>query len=280
MKDDSCVGLLQWALPRLRMRWQGFHRVRHQVCKRLSRRLAELGLGNTEAYQAYLEAHTDEWAVLDTLCRVTVTRFYRDRQVFAALTDRVLPGLAEAARERHRDLLRVWCAGCASGEEPYSLAIVWWLALAQRFPGLTLKILGSDTDPRLLARAEIACYSWGSVRNLPAPLLDAAFERDEDRYCLNRELKAAVHWVQDDLRAPSVAGPFDLICCRNLAFTYFDQALQSKVAQLLYDRLSPGGVLLLGVREHLPPEAPAMETLSERLALYRKPLQQVSAPSP
>jgi len=271
MRDDECVHFLQWALPQLEMRWAGFRKVRGQVCKRLQRRLARLGLAHIDAYRAYLETNAEEWPVLDGLCRVTVTRFYRDRLVFAVLTAQVLPGLAQTARDRNLDRLRLWCAGCASGEEPYSLAIVWQLDLADRFPGLTLDILASDADARLLARAEIACYPWCAVRNLPGPWRDAAFERSDDLYCLKPDLKAGLRWIQDDIRAPRVFGPFDLICCRNLAFTYFDQALQLKVARSLHDRLVPGGVLLLGVREHLPPGAPAMQTLSERLALYRKP---------
>jgi len=231
----------------------------------------ELGLAEVEDYRVYLEAHAPEWHVLDGLCRVTITRFYRDRQVFAALTEQVLPALARITGDWRPGALRVWCVGCASGEEPYSLAIVWRFALAERFPGLTLDIVGTDADGRLLARAKIACYPWGAVRNLPASWREAAFERDNDSYCLKPELKISVRYAQDDVRVTSVAGPFHLICCRNLAFTYFDQAMQLKVARSLYDLLSPGGVLLLGVREHLPPGAPDMHTISQRLALYRKP---------
>jgi len=271
MRDDACVQFLQWVLPQLGMRWPGFRKVRAQVCKRLQRRLGELGLADLQGYRHYLETQAREWRVLDGLCRVTITRFYRDRQVFAVLTERVLPELAGVAQERHLPGLRVWSAGCASGEEPYSLAIAWRFALAQRFPALALDILGTDTDARLLVRAVRACYPWGAVRNLPAPWREAAFDCLDHLHCLKPELKADVSWTQDDLRASSIAGLFDLICCRNLAFTYFDQALQVHVARWLYERMSPGGVLLLGVREHLPPGAPAMQTLSERLALYRKP---------
>lgn len=100
MRDEACVRFLQWCLPPLRKRWPGFRKVRGQVCKRIDRRLRQLGLAGPDPYRAYLETHPEEWAVLDGLCRVTISRFYRDRDVFDVLGEEVLPTLAEAAR-RH-----------------------------------------------------------------------------------------------------------------------------------------------------------------------------------
>ena len=94
MKDEQCVRFLPWALPQLRMRWDGFRKVRRQVRKRLARRLRELGLADTEAYRDYLRRHAEEWHYLDTLCRITISRFYRDKGVYAALSEQVLPTLA------------------------------------------------------------------------------------------------------------------------------------------------------------------------------------------
>src|SRR5438477_9810042 len=128
----DCVEFLQWALPRLRMRWDGFRKVRRQVCRRIERRSRELGLTDLAAYRDYLERRPDEWARLDALCRVTISRFYRDRETFAALEQEVLPALARGGAE-----IEVWSAGCASGEEPYTLALLWKLELAR----LSLRIL-------------------------------------------------------------------------------------------------------------------------------------------
>src|SRR6185295_20147796 len=125
--SDRCVELLQWALPRLGKRWQGFRNVRGQVCKRIARRARELGLADLEAYRAHLEAHDDEWPVLDALCRVTISRFYRDRAVFDRLRLEILPAFAERAAARGESVVRAWSAGCASGEEPYTLAMIWSL---------------------------------------------------------------------------------------------------------------------------------------------------------
>ena len=97
MRDEDCVAFLQWALPRLHMRWTGFRKVRAQVCKRLQRRLGQLGLGGLGDYRHHLAGHGEEWPILDGLLRITISRFYRDKGVFAFLADRVLPSLAEEA---------------------------------------------------------------------------------------------------------------------------------------------------------------------------------------
>ena len=100
MNDAECVAFLQWALPCMRMRWAGFRRVRRQVRRRINARLAQLGVSGTEGYRAYLAAHPSEWEVLDRFCRVTVSRFYRNRGVFEFLFESVLPELAARAVAR------------------------------------------------------------------------------------------------------------------------------------------------------------------------------------
>ncbi len=94
MRDTECIAFLQWALPKMGFRWPGFRKVRGQVCKRVGRRLKELGLADLEAYREYLEVHPDEWAILDGFCRITISRFFRDRDVYETLGSDVLPELA------------------------------------------------------------------------------------------------------------------------------------------------------------------------------------------
>lgn len=270
MKDDDCVRLLQWALPRLHMRWPGFRKVRKQVCKRIGRRLADLGLADGDTYRAYLEGHPDEWGRLDGLCRVVVTRYYRDRLVFARLADEVLPGLAADAAAAGRDRIRCWSVGSASGEEPYTLAILWRQLLAPHFPGLRFDILGTEVDPRLLTRSRKACYPLGTIRNLPTELRAAAFGPVDDEYCLHPEYRERVTFRQQDIRSSLPDGAFDLILCRNLVFTYFDEALQNRILDQLLARLRWGGWLVVGVREVLPRGRAELVPVSERLGLYRR----------
>ena len=109
----------------LRFSWPGLRRVRKQVCKRLNRRIGELGLSGLVAYREYLCCHPEEWQVLDSLCRVTISRFYRDKRVFDVLRFEILPSLARRALTDGEKEVRCWSAGCCSGEEPYTLQILW-----------------------------------------------------------------------------------------------------------------------------------------------------------
>jgi chemotaxis protein methyltransferase CheR len=209
------------------MRWGGFRKVRRQVAKRLRRRVSELGLSDLAAYGAHLEQHPDEWAVLDTLTHITISRFNRDQGIFAFLEREVLPKLATAVIARGDDGVQAWSVGCASGEEAYTLAIMWLLELAPRFPRVAIRILASDIDEAMLARARRGCFTAGSLKELPEHSRAAAFVRRDHRDCLRDAFKKPVRIVRHDIRSPAPAGPFDLVLCRNLAFTYFDLELSA-----------------------------------------------------
>jgi len=270
MQDSECVAFLQWALPRLRMRWPGYRKVRRQVCKRVARRLDSLGLADTSAYRTYLEIHPDEWRQLDELCHIPISRFYRDRAVFEYLGLNVLPALAKAAEAQGLGRIQVWNAGCGAGEEPYTLAILWRFSLQQRFPELKLQILATDVDREQLDRAMAACYTGGSLRQLPAEWIGSAFKEIGDRYSLQPKFRAGVEFRQQDIRYELPNGPFDLVLCRNLVFTYFEEELQREIASSLYDRLVPGGVLVLGIHEVLPQGTAGFHLLEPRLHVYRR----------
>jgi chemotaxis protein methyltransferase CheR len=268
MRDQECVALLQWALPRLGLRWQEFRRVRRQVCRRISRRMAELGLPDVAAYRAALEADAAEWSVLDTYCWISISRFYRDRGVFEAVAGEVLPEFARAALDRGRNTLRAWSAGCASGEEPYSLRLAWDFAVAPAFADAQLQIVATDASAELLERARRAVYPDTALAELPAAWRSSAFERLDGACHLRGEFRRNVRFRQQDIRKAMPAGPFDLILCRNLAFTYFEIDLQRAIESRLVERLVPGGALLVGSHEALPEPSPAV-TRAATPGLYR-----------
>jgi chemotaxis protein methyltransferase CheR len=270
MNDQEWVRFLQWALPRMRMYWPGFRKVRKNIIKRIHKRIQVLQLADTTAYQHYLEGHPEEWTILDGLCRVTISRFYRDKMVFAVLEKEILTAQAQQIMECGEDTLRVWSAGCASGEEPYSLSILWILRLHTLFPELAIAILATDADPTLLQRAESACYPFSSVKNLSSEWRKMAFTQTDDSYCLHPEYKRHVTLLQHDIRDPVPDGPFQLILCRNLVFTYFEHELQCELAQHLRESLADGGVLLLGVHERLPEGISGFVARNQRLGIYQK----------
>lgn len=263
MADERCIEFLQWAVPRLGLRWAGFRRVRGQVCKRIARRFRELGLADFAAYRGYLERTPGEWPRLDELCHVSISRFFRDREVFTRLT--LLLDERAAARQRE---LRLWSAGCASGEEPYSLAILAAFALAPEHPGLTWHIVATDADPLLLERARRGCYRPSTLREIPSEWLPRAFDSRGEERCLRPLLREHVEFRLQDLRREMPAGPFDAILCRNAAFTYFDLPTQRAVLERLLDRLAPGGLLVIGAHETLP-ATPALERAAGAAPIFR-----------
>jgi chemotaxis protein methyltransferase CheR len=268
MTDAECVAFLQQALPRLGLRWAGFRKVRAQVRKRLARRLAALGLADLAAYRRRLERDPREWAILDSLCRISVSRFYRDRAVFDRLAGEILPALtAAAAHDRPR--VRLWSAGCASGEEPYTVALCRWLGAARNVPAL-LEIVATDADHGLIARALAACYPQGCLADLPAGWRERAFARRGEGFCLRVKYRVGIDFVCQDIRRDMPAGPFDLVLCRNLAFTYFDDAAQRRVLTGLAARLRPGGRLLLGAHEALPEGSEGFVAEDRHLAIWRR----------
>lgn len=270
MKDAGCVHFLQWALPRLSMRWPGFKKVRRQVCRRLDKRIAELGLADVESYRKLLEREADEWSVLDALCRVTISRFYRDRIVFDYLSTEVLPVLVYQARRRKSTTFRVWSAGCASGEEPYTMALIHHYLIGTAYPDLGLEIIGTDSDPVMLARAGAGRYQHSSLRELPSAWRQEAFERHGDLSLLKPELREHVDFFNLDIRRSSPRGVFHVILCRNLAFTYFDRPLQRHMVKKFAGKLEQGGVLVCATHEKPPLNESGFEPWLEGMPVFRK----------
>lgn len=228
-----------------------------------------LGMDEPAAYMAYLGAHPDEWHVLDGLCTISISRFYRDHGVFDALGDTVLLTLAAQATTRTDATVRCWSAGCASGEEPYTLSLIWDQRIHLQFPRVLLAVVATDVDARLLDRARVACYSPSSLRELPPSWIDAAFVRQNDQYCLRAPWKSCVEFRQQDIRTDQPSGPFDLVLCRNVAFTYFDEPAQRRVVSRLADQMSANGFLVVGGHESLPSEAPFV-SYAAALGIYRR----------
>lgn len=270
MTDAEAVSFLQWALPQLGLRWAGYHRVRGQVVKRLRRRLAALGLPDAAAYRDRLEGDPAEWLVLRGLCAVTISRFYRDRGVWDALAGEVLSLAAVGAAAAGDRELRCWSLGSASGEEPYTLAIAWELAVGPRHPAVRLRILATDVGERVLARAQAAEYARATLRDLPAGWVDQAFERRASVFRVRDNFREDVELRRQDVRLDLPEGPFRVILCRNLVFTYFEEVLQRRTLEGVVSRLSEGGFFVIGRHERLPPGS-GLQPWDASLGIYVSP---------
>ena len=271
MQDRECVALLQWALPRLQRPWAGFRKVRKQVCQRIERRRRALALPDIAAYRDFLATHADEWRALDALCAITISCFYRDTAMWEALAAEVLPELAHRAVARGAHAVQAASLGCASGEEPYTLTLAWQFAVAPQFPGLHLEVTATDVVEVVLERARVACYPAGSLKLLPPAWRAHGFEQVGEQFCLRARFRSGVTLLRQDLRSALPERQFDLILCRNLAFTYFDTPTQQALLTQMRAHLVPGGALVIGRRELLPEGAGGLLPWpkAERRAIFR-----------
>jgi chemotaxis protein methyltransferase CheR len=264
---------MKCCLPELGLCWPGYRKVRRLVGKRLNRRLVELGLADLDAYRALLLREPGEWKRLEAMCRIPISRFYRDRRVFDSIGRRLLPVAAKSAFGRGDNAVRCWSAGCASGEEPYTLALLWRFVVAVDWPPLGFSVVATDIEEMMLRRAAAACYAGSSLKDVPPEWIARAFARSGALLCLLPEFRREVRFVLQDIRTSMPDGPFDLILCRNLVFTYFDDALQRRLLNQMTERLVPRGFLVLGAHETLPAEGTGLTAVLHGLPIYRQGLE-------
>ena len=132
-----------------------------------------------------------------------------------------------------------------------------------------MRIIASDIDPHLIARAESGCYRASSLQDLPIGWRERAFAHDDDEFYLNGEFRSGVEFVIGDVRTWAPDATVHLLLCRNLAFTYFDDRAQRKVLRHLTERLRPAGIFLIGKHETLP-ENSELQPISSKLGIYKK----------
>ncbi len=271
MKDSECVDFLREHLPRLRFRWAGFRKVRGQVCKRIARRLGQLGIAGIKEYGDYIEANPSEWEIFSALCRITISRFYRDRGVFDAIRSTVLPTLAGTVSSLGESEVRAWCAGCASGEEAYTLRIIWDLDISAADPTTPpFLVTATDADTNLLARAREGLYRTSSLKDMPLELKRQAFLETATGFVVKEQFKKNIYFLEQDIRKGIPAGPFHLVLCRNFVFTYFDESLQIEMLNEITGTLAPGGFLVIGAHERLPRHGAARIEIHTPPCIFRK----------
>ncbi len=224
------------------------------VRARLGKRLRALGFTRFGQYYEHVKADQsgDELTRLLDLISTNTTHFYREHKHFDYLRERV----AEWSRRPSPRCLRIWSAGCSSGEEPYTIAmVVDDVIRAQQ--GLQAKILATDLSTRVLHQATRGVYPIDRAANLPAALRQRYLNRvrggeGEDCVAVSDALKRCVTFARFNLMTPTFPfrNPFDVIFCRNVMI-YFDAATQAGLIHRFARCLAPGGILLIGHSESL-----------------------------
>ena len=148
--------------------------------------------------------------------------------------------------------------------------IVFRLAVAPAFPGLELGVVATDADEVVLERARRACYGAGTVREVPPDWRELAFEKRDTELCLRPAFREDVEFRQEDIRLAMPDGPFDVILCRNVAFTYFERTAQRAVLAGIAARIVRGGFVVIGAHESLPEPAAGLERFAGRLPIFRR----------
>jgi chemotaxis protein methyltransferase CheR len=241
------------------------------IRRRIAVRMRACGVHTYDDYRALLSRSPSEYERLRDALTINVTRFYRNAETWNLLRRTVLPALFDQPRVE----LRVWSAGCASGEEPYTLAMLAadLLDQAGRSAELSrLAIDATDIDRASLDRAQAASYRMEGLTELPPDLRRAYFEAAGDQQRVTDRVRRRVQVRPHDLsRETPPRHDYDLILCRNVVI-YFDRAMQERLFEAFTDALLPGGYLVLGKVETLFGVARDRLTLVDpRERVYRRP---------
>jgi len=234
---------------------------RELVRSRVIRRLRDLGLRSFDVYVSRLASDPAEVARMVDVMTTNKTSFFREPPHFAFFAER-LPAWRRAGRR-----LRVWSAGCSTGEEPYSIAML----LIEQLPDIAqwdARILGTDISERVLGVARAGDYSSSALAELDAKRRSRFFELSERGGLLLPEPRALVKLARLNLLGPwPMRGPFDVIFCRNVMI-YFDEQTRMQLAQRYRELLAPGGLLFIGHSESLGPSPPGLSVI--RPSIYTR----------
>ena len=242
--------------------------------RRITKRFFPTKSSDFKEYYEYLLIHPKELDKLIDILTINVSSFFRDPLLWEFLAHNILPILLEK-KASAGDSLRIWSAGCASGEEPYSLAILLKEQLEKM--NILTHIFATDIDKEILKKAENAKFNFEAVKNVKFGLMKKYFVGNSSRFALDLKIKEMVIFSYFDLLdekryIPSVSifGNFDIVLCRNVLI-YFTPEYQERIFDKLYRSLNTGGYLILGEAE-IPIEnyKSAFSRIDKKCKIYRK----------
>jgi len=234
--------------PLFGLQWRRFQR--RGVKRKIERRIVEVGLSHFDEYLLRVQKDPEEQGQLSRILTVTISRFFRDKEVFGILEKTIIPGIIKNKKEKGE--FKIWSIGCASGEEPHSLLLLWKEKFEKIFLQVHLSILASDIDERMLKRAGEGKYKKSSLKEVPEEILRRFFKIENGFYVLDRSSLGSVEFKKHDIIHEEPFSGMDVIFCRNLAFTYFSKESQMDVLKKISRSLNEGGYLVVGKDESLP----------------------------
>ncbi len=233
--------------------------------RRLNVRLAVTKTQTYSDYIQYLKENSSEYDLLVNDLTINYTKFFRDPDVFSFLESTVLPKLLSSRR-----WVRIWSAGCATGEEPYSLAILAHEVAKQQLNNYKVKIYASDLDRTALAKAKGGEYTCRMVQDINETLLSKYFECEDDNYKVKPFVKQLVQFEEQDLMTTPRHQNLDLILCRNVMI-YFSKEIQQKIYINFWNSLRSGGYLVTGKTEFVGAEtSKKFASVDAKCRIYQK----------
>ncbi|HET6978406.1 MAG TPA: CheR family methyltransferase [Pyrinomonadaceae bacterium] len=238
------------------------------ILRRIGRRMAVTHNGSIVDYSDYLRTHPDEVKELVKAFLIKVTGFFRDPEAFEFLKDTVIPALIDRAKANGRTL-RVWSAGCATGEEAYSLALLIADHLGPDFPEWNVRVFATDLAADAISFARRGLYPENVLNDMPPDYQDRFFERVDQGFRISKSLRQAVIFGQQDISRGVPFPRIDLVACRNLLI-YLKPDLQQVVLDLFaYSLHQSHGYLFLGKAETARPTKATFELINKRWKVYR-----------
>ena len=230
--------------------WGGYRKVRKGAKKRIRRHMHSLGCHNISAYLLELNRSTKARHDCELLMTVSISRFFRDRRLWHVMEKEILPGLIRKRVEK----ISVWSAGCASGEEVYSLKILWdsLKGSPSRLP--EMEITATDMNPEYLERAKAGIYASSSLKEVPEVFRSFYFsaQTGSKLYTIKPSMKSGVLWKVGHLLSYQPPSQFDLIFLRNSLLTYYLDEFKKPALEKVVSHLFKGGFLIIGSHEKLP----------------------------
>ena len=239
---------LKETAPLFGLHWRHFQR--RGVKRKIERRIIEIGLSNFEDYLLRVQKDPEEQSYLSKTLTVTISRFFRDREVFDLLENSIIPTIIKNKKEK--DEFKIWSIGCASGEEPYSFLLLWKEKFEKVYPQIYLSILATGINEKLLERAEEGKYKKSSLKEAPEEVLQKFFKIKDGFYILDESIRKSIEFKKHDIIHEKPLSGMDIVLCRNLAFTYFSKECQMNVLKKIAKGLNEGGYLVTGKDESLP----------------------------
>ncbi len=264
MDDDQFRQLLE----RFGLSWQGYRKVRKGVKKRIRRHMHQLGCQTVEAYLLVLGRDSAARYHCERLMTVSISRFFRDLGLWRTLADEMLPMIFK----ENTMSMKVWSAGCACGEEAYSMKIL----CETMAPGVKhmpdVEIWATDMNPHYLKRAQAGIYSASSLRELPQALRTLYFRPTQKQhgYTVNEPLKKGLIWRVHNLLSDPPDSQFQLIFLRNSLLTYYRDALKLPALEKVVGSLAHGGFLVVGSHEKIPLKVPGLSQFGGHSYIFQK----------